>query len=135
MIGWPAPATIVQALVASGMLMALVLAARGPVMRSFGARIAYALWLLPALRLILPPLPGWRTLAIPAFYIPHKQAAVGLVDPATAMQLSGEAAPPPALWHVGPTLPAPVELAPPPAPVHWPTIALAVWLQQQNKAA
>ncbi len=37
--------------------MLLVLAVRRPVARPFGAEWAYALWLLPLLRLILPPLP------------------------------------------------------------------------------
>ena len=35
----------------------LVLAVRRPVARLFGAGTAYALWLLPPLRLFLPPLP------------------------------------------------------------------------------
>ena len=47
----------VEALVASAILIALVLLLRGPVRRSFGAPVAYALWALPALRLLLPPLP------------------------------------------------------------------------------
>ncbi|WBH15421.1 M56 family metallopeptidase [Sphingomonas radiodurans] len=47
----------VEALVASALLIALVLLARGPVRRTFGAPVAYALWALPVLRLALPPLP------------------------------------------------------------------------------
>jgi beta-lactamase regulating signal transducer with metallopeptidase domain len=39
------------------MLMLLVLALRGPVVRWLGAGWAYALWLLPALRIVMPPLP------------------------------------------------------------------------------
>lgn len=39
------------------LLMVVALAARRPVARWFGAGWAYALWLLPALRLVLPPLP------------------------------------------------------------------------------
>ncbi len=42
------------------LLIVFVLLARGPVARKFGARAAYALWVLPPLRLLLPPL------AIPA---------------------------------------------------------------------
>ena len=38
--------------------MLLVLALRGPFARMFGAGSAYALWLVPALRLALPPLPS-----------------------------------------------------------------------------
>jgi bla regulator protein blaR1 len=51
-------AWIVETLVASTLLMLLVLVIRGPVARAFGPRIAYALWLLPALRMVLPPLPA-----------------------------------------------------------------------------
>lgn len=52
MIGW-----VIEALVASTLLMLVVLALRGPVAARFGAHAAYLLWLLPALRLILPRLP------------------------------------------------------------------------------
>ena len=49
-------AWFLDTLVWSGALIALVLAVRRPVARMFGAGIAYALWLLPLLRLVLPPL-------------------------------------------------------------------------------
>lgn len=52
MSGW-----IIETLIASTLLMLLVLAIREPVSRRFGPRIAYALWLLPALRMVLPPVP------------------------------------------------------------------------------
>lgn len=56
MIAW-----IVEALIASSLLMLLVLLLREPVRRAFGPSVAYALWALPVLRLFLPPLPGdWR---------------------------------------------------------------------------
>jgi beta-lactamase regulating signal transducer with metallopeptidase domain len=48
---------MVEALIASAILIALVLLVRGPVRRAFGAPVAYALWSLPLLRLLLPPLP------------------------------------------------------------------------------
>lgn len=58
MIGWPILSIwIVEALVASTLLLGFVLAIREPVARHFGPRIAYLLWLLPALRMIMPPLP------------------------------------------------------------------------------
>ncbi|WP_294040682.1 M56 family metallopeptidase [Sphingomonas sp.] len=64
MIGW-----MIEALIASTVLMAIVLVIRGPVRRSFGPGIAYALWALPAIRLVLPPLPqlpAWRSAATAA---------------------------------------------------------------------
>jgi bla regulator protein BlaR1 len=63
-IGWT-----IEALIASAVLMAIVLVVRGPVRRAFGPGIAYALWALPAIRLMLPPLPqfpAWRGTAAPA---------------------------------------------------------------------
>ncbi len=45
-----------ETLVWTGVLIALVLVLRGPVGRYFGARTAYVLWVVPFLRLILPPL-------------------------------------------------------------------------------
>lgn len=52
MISWA-----VETLVATTLLTLIVLAVRRPVAKYFGPRIAYALWFLPALRMILPPLP------------------------------------------------------------------------------
>ena len=50
----------IDAFIASTLLMAAVLLVRGPVRRAFGPQVAYALWALPVLRLVLPPLPaGW----------------------------------------------------------------------------
>lgn len=44
-------------LFASGALMLLVLAIRAPVRRLLGPRLGYWLWALPAMRMVLPPLP------------------------------------------------------------------------------
>lgn len=49
---------IAQTLAMSSLLMLLVLASRRAVARWFGARVAYALWLIPLVRMVLPPLPG-----------------------------------------------------------------------------
>ncbi len=49
---------IVETLVATTLLLLLVMALRKPVARRYGAKAAYALWLAPALRLFLPPLPA-----------------------------------------------------------------------------
>jgi beta-lactamase regulating signal transducer with metallopeptidase domain len=54
MISW-----LIETLVATTLLMLVALALRGPTARAFGARWAYALWLVPALRMVLPPLPAW----------------------------------------------------------------------------
>jgi bla regulator protein blaR1 len=56
--GW-----VIETLLATTLLMLLVLALRAPVRRSFGPHMAYALWLLPVFRLLLPPLPGEWTLS------------------------------------------------------------------------
>ena len=48
---------LVETLVATTVLMVLVLLVRERVAAIFGARAAYLLWLLPALRMVLPPLP------------------------------------------------------------------------------
>ena len=59
MIAWA-----IEALLASAALLALVLALRVPVRRAFGPQVAYALWALPLLRLLLPPLPdSWSEMA------------------------------------------------------------------------
>ncbi|HEX8381162.1 MAG TPA: M56 family metallopeptidase [Allosphingosinicella sp.] len=52
MIAW-----LIETAIAVTLLMAMVLLLRGPVARTFGAGWAYALWAVPALRLVLPPLP------------------------------------------------------------------------------
>ena len=52
MIAW-----LIETFVAVTLLMIMVLLLRGPVARAFGAGWAYALWAVPALRLVLPPLP------------------------------------------------------------------------------
>ncbi len=48
----------IETIVASTLLMLLVLAIRSPVRKAFGPYIAYALWLLPVLRMLMPPLPA-----------------------------------------------------------------------------
>ncbi len=45
------------ALVGSSILMLFVLVLRGPVRRWIGAQAGYALWVLPIVRMIIPPLP------------------------------------------------------------------------------
>ncbi|MGL4302951.1 MAG: M56 family metallopeptidase [Sphingomonas sp.] len=77
MIGW-----LIEGLIASTVLMVAVLALRAPVRKAFGADIAYALWLLPVLRLLLPPLPSaWHAAAVAPVLRASQQVTVLFVDP------------------------------------------------------
>lgn len=119
MIAW-----LVQTLIASLLLMALVLLMRAPVSRMFGAHAAYALWLLPALRMILPPLPGWQAWFVPIACFTRGHTTVGLVDPASAAQFA------PAAIDPGPVTPVPL-LQPAPdalAGIDMATLLIALWL-------
>jgi bla regulator protein blaR1 len=59
----PLQSWIIETLIATTALMLVVLAIRGFVAARFGTRAAYLLWLAPALRMIMPPLPqSWFTL-------------------------------------------------------------------------
>ena len=58
---WLDAAWLIEALIASTLLMGFVLLVRKPAQRAFGPQLAYWLWALPALRLVTPPLPAnWR---------------------------------------------------------------------------
>ncbi len=70
MIAW-----LGETLIATGLLMVVVIAVRMPVARMFGARAAYALWLAPLLRLLMPPLPD----ALVAGMTIHHEATAGAV--------------------------------------------------------
>jgi beta-lactamase regulating signal transducer with metallopeptidase domain len=100
MTGWA-----IEAMLASALLMLAVIVLRGPVRRAFGARVAYALWALPALRLLLPPLPeGWRGEALPV--LPAAEPIViSLGHPVATLPVESSA-------HA----------------IGWPPVALALWL-------
>lgn len=94
---------LVDTLVATTVLCLVVLVIRRPVARVFGPRLAYALWAIPALRMVLPPLPA---MADP----------VALPGPLTII-----------IDSVGPA--APVGHAAAATPALWlPQLLLAVWL-------
>lgn len=79
MIAWA-----IETLVATSLLMLLVLLVRAPVRRAFGPHIAYALWLLPAARMLLPPLPeGWRSHGVAPLAQASEAWIVQWVEPAT----------------------------------------------------
>ena len=52
----PGASSALQTLIAVSVLLAVILAFRKTVARYFGASVAYALWLIPLARLVLPPL-------------------------------------------------------------------------------
>lgn len=80
MIGW-----LIETLLATSLLMLAVLVLRNPVRQLFGSAVAYALWALPVLRLVLPPLPGdWRLSALVTPLIDQatpRAAVLGMASP------------------------------------------------------
>jgi beta-lactamase regulating signal transducer with metallopeptidase domain len=66
----------------TALLIALVLVLRRPVSRHFGPGMAYALWALPLLRLLLPPL------VLPASFAPAPEPASGALDASTVALLA-----------------------------------------------
>ena len=64
MTGW-----LIDTLLYTGILIAVVLVLRRPAGRFFGPQIAYGLWALPFLRLLLPPV------VLPAEFAPAPVAA------------------------------------------------------------
>ena len=95
MIDW-----LLGTLLATSGLIVLVLVLREPVRRQFGARIAYGLWLIPAARLMMPPLTRTVERAVPDVAVVAMQpASTAAPDPTLLDQLGG-----------------------------WPTLLLAVWL-------
>jgi len=108
MIGW-----MLETLVASTLLMLVVLALRGPVARRFGSHAAYLLWLLPALRMVLPRLPES---AIPVAKVP---AHLDLAKLIAAAALRANQAPASAPTQA---------LAQPQIAIDWLSIGLMLWL-------
>ncbi|UAK23351.1 M56 family metallopeptidase [Sphingomonas nostoxanthinifaciens] len=109
-------AWIVDMLVSSSLLMLLVLGSRRLVASLFGAHVAYALWLLPALRIVLPPIPGLRTLYQPVLVAAPVQAIrVGIAPP-------GAVADP---FVLPPDLADAIRQAPP--SIDWPSLLIALW--------
>ena len=88
MIGWA-----IEALIASALLMAVVLVVRTPVRRYFGPGIAYALWALPAFRLLLPPLPQFHSAAPQLLSRASETVTIYVIEP-----LGGSTAAPASLY-------------------------------------
>lgn len=101
---------LIEALTGTSLLMMFVGAMRRPVARLFGAQAAYALWLLPALRMVMPALPGWTPLYVPAAgTTPAGGVTLALVEPAVAATVTPLPAPEPGLV------------------ADWPALLLALW--------
>lgn len=100
-------AWLTDTMIATSALMLLVLALREPVRRQFGATAAYALWLLPAARMLMPPITRTVERIVPATPAADAPAMLDLsaaqiasvADPSLIDQLAG-----------------------------WPTLLVAVWI-------
>lgn len=75
---------LLDTLIATSLLMALVLLVREPVRRHFGPAIAYGLWLIPALRLVMPPLTWTVERAVPAAVPPSLDTVLSTQPPLAA---------------------------------------------------
>lgn len=73
MTGW-----LIDTLLYTGLLIGFVLMVRRPAGRWFGAQFAYVLWVLPFLRLLLPPV------VLPASLAPAAEPAQVMAAPATS---------------------------------------------------
>lgn len=93
-------------LLATSALLLLVLLIRLPLRRVIGPRLAYALWALPALRLLLPPLPADWVAGLPAADLAAGGMTVLAIGPAAAPGAAAAgpgdiAGPVAALWLAG----------------------------------
>ncbi|WDA40487.1 M56 family metallopeptidase [Erythrobacter sp. BLCC-B19] len=102
-------AVLIETLAWTGVLIAAVLVLRRPVSRHFGPEAAYALWALPLLRLIVPPV------TLPAWMAPNPEAAPAALANAGPMADASATASDPALWQVAAT--APDTALPAPLPI------------------
>lgn len=114
-------AVLLETLVWTGVLIALVLLLRRPVTRSLGAEAAYMLWALPLLRLVLPPitLPAWMA---PPAEVAAPMGEVVLDQAQAAEWTTVAAAPEPAQAAAGFDLLAFIAQLP------WVEVALLAWL-------
>ena len=100
----------VETIIWTGALIALVLVLRRPVARHFGAQAAYALWILPFLRLLIPPI------VLPASVIPPSPATIAVpLATAGVTEVGGEI-----------TLLQPMVVSEP--AIDWLLVGLAIWL-------
>ncbi|WP_447929729.1 M56 family metallopeptidase [Sphingopyxis fribergensis] len=86
-------------LVTTGILVLLVLIVRKPFARHFGPRLTYALWAVPALRLVLPPLP----FADPVVLMPEPTTEMAVMVPVGLPVAAPASAEP--LWSLADLIP------------------------------
>ncbi|MBB6427346.1 M56 family metallopeptidase [Sphingopyxis sp. JAI128] len=79
----------------TALLVLAVLLVRKPFARHFGPRLTYTLWLIPALRLVLPPLPFAEPVSV----------ASAIPDAGAAVMLPVDAAAQPAAWSLTDAMP------------------------------
>lgn len=99
---------LAETFLATSMLMALVLVVRAPVRRQFGPAAAYGLWLIPALRMVMPPLVSTVERTVPesaplALGLPQtaRPSVVPAAEPGLLEQLGGWEMPAVSLWLAG----------------------------------
>jgi bla regulator protein blaR1 len=114
-------AFLIDTLLWTGALLALVLLIRRPVAALFGAGAAYALWLLPMARLLMPPLvlPAWLAPAPD----PAPQPLPAVLDEAALLALAGS----PPVQAPAPTEPATALFASI-AAIEWTALLIPLWL-------
>lgn len=87
-------------LVTTGILVLLILIVRKPFARHFGPRLTYALWAVPALRLVLPPLP----FADPVIVMPEPAVST-VVDIPVGLPVAAPAPVAEPLWTLADLIP------------------------------
>ncbi|WP_447764552.1 M56 family metallopeptidase [Sphingopyxis panaciterrae] len=87
----------------TAVLVLMVLLVRKPFARHFGPRLTYALWLVPALRLVLPPLPFADPPIVPVEIVPVEVPAT-VWAPVKAIPAAASATTEP-LWSLADAMP------------------------------
>ena len=107
---FPDATSALQTVLAVSVLIALVLVARRPVAKYFGAGTAYALWALPLARLVLPPLQMPVSL-MPLLRLP-KSASAEAAEPTAALTVTAASEAAATTFIASPSAPAAVPSAP-----------------------
>ncbi|HWW12477.1 MAG TPA: M56 family metallopeptidase, partial [Brevundimonas sp.] len=90
-----------QALLGSTILGAVVVLVRPWVLRRLGPRMAYGLWLLPVVRLVLPPMPAWSVHSSAVASLGEDAAGVATLIAPQSLRLDAFVQIVVVLWAVG----------------------------------